>query len=478
MTQETCQATLTILYTNDLHSHFSAMGRIAAMIEETRAQSESPVLLLDIGDHMDRAALETEGTMGQANVDVINITGYDAITIGNNEGLTFTPEMLGDVYSGLLCPVVCSNIKELKSGESPAWMTSDMVLKRGSLRIGLIGATAAYPDFYKLLGFEALDPKLTIADSVKKLRSQADLIVVMSHLGLSVDRELAESIPGIDLIIGGHTHHLLEEPLTIGSTVITAAGKFGRHLGKITIAADPHSRKPVIKEAICLPVEDGVMDASVMNAIAIHGEAAKNRLQRTVAVTKHELPVHYESESPFGNLLAQAVRRFTDSELSIVNSGQLLSGLPSGEISEGMLHERCPSPINPCRMGLKGEDILYSLEQSLLPEMNTKQIYGYGFRGKLLGGLCVDGMEIMYDMNKPPFQRIIQASVQGAPIAPDRIYIVGTLDMFTFGIGYERLKQGIDLKYILPEFLRDLLRVELQTAGAVEQCFLSRWVEA
>ncbi|MNZ31480.1 Trifunctional nucleotide phosphoesterase protein YfkN precursor [compost metagenome] len=477
MTQETCQDTLTIVYTNDLHSHFSAMGRIAAMVEEYRAQPDSSVLLLDIGDHMDRAAPETEGTIGQANVDVINITGYDAITIGNNEGLTFTPEMLRDVYTGLLCPVVCGNIREKDSGEPPDWMKNDIVLKGGPFTIGLIGATASYPVFYRLLGLEALDPRITIADSVKQLRKQVDLIVVMSHLGLPLDRELAESIPGIDLIIGGHTHHLLEEPLTVGNTMITAAGKFGRHLGKITIGRDMHNGKPTVLEALCLPVEKGLENVSVMNAITIHREAGRQRLQRTVAVTERELPIHYESESPFGNLLAQAVRRFTESELSIVNSGQLLGSLPAGEISAGMLHERCPSPINPCRMGLRGEDILYSLEQSLLPEMFSKEIFGYGFRGKVLGGLCVDGMEMMYDVKKPPFQRILQASVQGVPIDMNKTYTVGTLDMFTFGIGYERLKLGSDLKYMLPDFLRDLLRIELQTAGAVDQCFKSRWLE-
>ncbi|MNJ71403.1 hypothetical protein D3C77_679450 [compost metagenome] len=59
----------------------------------------------------------------------------------------------------------------------------------------------------------------------------------------------------------------------------------------------------------------------------------------------------------------------------------------------------------------------------------------------------------------------------------NKTYTVGTLDMFTFGIGYERLKLGSDLKYMLPDFLRDLLRIELQTAGAVDQCFKSRWLE-
>ncbi|MNJ35738.1 bifunctional 2',3'-cyclic nucleotide 2'-phosphodiesterase/3'-nucleotidase precursor protein [compost metagenome] len=257
--------------------------------------------------------------------------------------------------------------------------------------------------------------------------------------------------------------------------MITAAGKFGRHLGLIKVQKDAASGRPAVASGVCLPVESGADDLDVLGALQIHKDRALERMARTVAVTEQELTIRYDHESPFGNLLAQAVRRFTGSDLSIVNSGQLLSGLPAGEVSEGMLHACCPSPINPCRMNLKGEHILYSLEQSLLPEIADKQIFGFGFRGKQLGGICVDGLEIIYDPAAAPFHKIVQASVQGVPIVPEGVYAVGTLDMFTFGIGYESLKLGSEMEFMLPEFLRDLLRIELQTAGAVESCFYNRW---
>ena len=97
---------LTILYTNDIHSHFEMMSSVAALISREKAAAGDGAIVLDIGDHMDRASVETEGTMGQANVDVINLTGYDAITIGNNEGLTISYDVLESVYAGLQCPVV------------------------------------------------------------------------------------------------------------------------------------------------------------------------------------------------------------------------------------------------------------------------------------------------------------------------------------------------------------------------------------
>ncbi|WP_375142948.1 bifunctional metallophosphatase/5'-nucleotidase [Paenibacillus sp. D2_2] len=472
---DTDEITLTIAYTNDLHSHFGTMGRIAAMIDDLRSEPKSEMLLLDIGDHMDRAAPETEGTIGHANVDVINLTGYDAITIGNNEGLTFTPELLEETYASLRCPVICNNIVEQRTGQPPGWMRRHHIVRRGPFTIGLIGATAAFSDFYRLLGWDALDPMETIQYDVEQLRSQVDLIVVMSHLGIKLDRQLAEMIPNIDLIIGGHTHHLLEEPQIIGKTAITAAGKFGNYLGKIKFRKNPVSGKPEIYDGKVLKVEPGVESEIVLHSIDTNRKKAEVRLDRTVTRTDRKLPISYTNESPFGNLLAQAVRRFTKSDLSIINSGQLLSELPAGDISEGMLHERCPSPINPCTMNLKGEDILYTLEQSLLPDMMDKPIFGYGFRGKVLGGICLDGMEVMYDPQAEPYRRIVRASIAGIPLEPEMTYRVGTLDMFTFGVGYERLQNGSELKYMLPLFIRDLLRLELQAAGAVDSCFLTRW---
>ncbi|WP_138496282.1 bifunctional metallophosphatase/5'-nucleotidase [Paenibacillus pinistramenti] len=474
---------LLILHTNDLHSHFGAMAAISGMIEAERQTWQDRLLLLDIGDHMDRAAVETEGTLGQANVDILNLTGYDAVTIGNNEGLTFTPELLEQAYAGLQCPIVCCNIRETKSGQTPDWMKEYHIVHKAGFTIGLIGATAAYAEFYHILGWQSLDPLEAVRSQVNEIRSQVDVVILLSHLGLKMDEMLAADVPGIDVILGGHSHHLIQEPLFIEGTCLAAAEKFGHYLGKIVLTRDSGGCVAVSSgAALEVAGQPEVSQAAefeaqqqVVQAIGIHHKHAVERLNRTVAITRQALPVSYEEESPFANLLAQSVRRFTGSQIAIVNSGQLLGGLPEGEISEGMLHALCPSPINPCRIKLKGEYILKSLEESLIPEIAGKTIYGFGFRGKVLGNLSTDGLEIEYDFTDQPFRRIRMATIGGVPIDPEIEYDVGTLDMFTFGIGYKAISLGTDKVYMLPEFLRDLLRLELQTPGAVEQSFISRW---
>ena len=93
-----------------------------------------------------------------------------------------------------------------------------------------------------------------LPEQVSRLRKEVDLVVLLSHLGLATDRRLAEEIPEIDIILGGHTHHLLEEPERVGQTWLAAAGKFGEHVGHVTITFDPAGQKIIQVKGRFIPV--------------------------------------------------------------------------------------------------------------------------------------------------------------------------------------------------------------------------------
>ncbi|MDR0270965.1 bifunctional UDP-sugar hydrolase/5'-nucleotidase [Paenibacillus sp.] len=470
--------TITILHTNDIHSHFEKVGSIAAYVAGQREEAkDSPLLVVDIGDHMDRTAVETEGTMGRSNVDIMNLTGYDVITIGNNEGLTLTPEDLGRAYAELQAQLVCCNILEEATDAPPSWMKKYTIIEKGGVKIGLTGATAPFATFYELLGLKALEPEDAIKREVEALRQQVDIVILLSHLGLSTDQRLAERLEGIDLILGGHTHHLLEEPLLIGSTAVCGAGKFGNYIGKIRMEEQPDGSYRMT-EGSCVPVDADLMDETVSSRLVRHRLQAEQILNTTVAVIDRALHLEYAEESPFGNLLAQAVRRHTNTGISLVNTGQLLGGLPKGDISAGLLHTLCPSPVNACVVRMKGKDIRSTLEQSLLPEFWGREIVGFGFRGEILGNVAVDGLEVLYDAGRIPYDRIVQITFMGEQLKDEQEYEVGTLDMFTFGIGYENIALGENPRFMLPDFLRDLLRLELQRPGSLDESEQNRWVKA
>ncbi len=453
---------LILLHTNDLHSHLEAASRIAQYVKKHReAVPAERLLLLDCGDFLDRARMETEGTEAAVNRGLLREIGYDAVTLGNNEGLTYTREQLDRYYEGLSIPVVCANFVPLKPFDRPAWLAPSLILRKAGMRIGLIGLTAPFNDYYELLGWHADDPMAAAEAEVERLRGQADLIVVLSHLGLRQDERLAAEVGGIDLILGAHTHHLLEQPLIIGRTFMSAAGKFGRHIGKLQlrkISADIDGEGPRIAvNGSCLPTEGWAEDEASSAIVAAGLAEARRRMSRVIAVLDRPLVRLPDAESPLVNLLAAAVRGRTGAAIGLVNAGQLLDSLNAGDVTEERIHAICPSPINCCLIRLTGKQLLRAMEESLLQEFIELEIRGFGFRGKALGTLCYDGLSANIDLNRQPYDRVTRVLVNGEPLDPEREYEVGTLDMFTFGIGYVGLKEGRNVRYLLPEFIREVL---------------------
>ncbi|WP_438431861.1 bifunctional metallophosphatase/5'-nucleotidase [Gorillibacterium sp. sgz500922] len=470
---------LVILHTNDIHSHFGQLPQMAGLLNRIRREEEgkAEVLLLDCGDHMDRSSAETEGSRGRANVEMMNRMGVDAALIGNNEGLTLSIPGLMEAYRTAQFPIHCANLRLPADKRDVGWPLPYQIRQVGRLKVALIGATVAYTDFYRLLGWEIEDPEQAVARALEEVRDKAQVVVLLSHLGLSHDRLLAERLPGLDIILGGHTHHLLEKPEREFGTLICGAGKYGTHVGRVTLAYDFEQERITELEGCCLPVEGEEADPAVAAALARIRQESEERLSRPVARLAEPLPAGLDRESRLGDLLADGVRRIAGTGIAVVNAGQLIAGLEAGEVTEGQLQRICPSPIHACSARVTGAELLQALEESLLPEHAGRPIHGYGFRGSVLGTLCVSGLTVFYDEAAPPYRRIVRAEHAGEPIRPDQSYTVGMIAMFAFGLGYKSLTVGRDVRYCLPEFLRDLLAVELKNlADSPEDVWRRRWI--
>lgn len=468
---------LVILHTNDIHSHFEPMPKIASCIEQHRRElPEEELLVIDCGDHLDRAFSETEGSDGLANIAVMNMTGYDLAVLGNNEGLTFSMEKLQRLYGEEASfPVIGTNMFKLDDGERPDWVQPYQIIQRGKLKIGIIGVTINFTEFYTLLGWDIRDPKEAVARLVRELRDEVHILIVVSHLGLPADEQMAREIAGIDCILGAHTHHLLEVPLTIGQTTVCGAGKFGTHVGKLELIYDHEARQIAHVHGLCIETADMPNHPELARLIDHYRTVSTINLHQVMTTIEAEIAIDWHQESRLGNLLALGLREWCDAEIGIVNAGQLLGGLAAGDITRGKLLEICPSPINPCRMKLYGSDIREALEQSLLPEYQEMPIRGFGFRGNILGTLCVSGLQIEVSSNLANRQ-IERILLNGKELEDDQEVIVGTIDMFTFNIGYPSLSRGRDVKFYLPEFLRDVLLDQLQRPGRVALSGEITWI--
>ncbi|WP_339061166.1 metallophosphatase [Tepidibacillus marianensis] len=229
-----------IIHMNDLHSHFENMPKIATYVQQIKRAVEKnnePVIVVDLGDHMDRMRYETEGTYGKVNVKILNKTGVRFATIGNNEGLTFTKDLLEKAYQKRKFKILVSNLKDLHTNQIPEWALPYTIEEIGGLKIGWIGATAPYETFYRLQEWKVEDPLPIIQEIMNEIKNQVDVVILLSHLGIKADEQIANEIPTIDLILGGHTHRFLEQGIRNerDSTLICQVGIYGQAIGHVTI---------------------------------------------------------------------------------------------------------------------------------------------------------------------------------------------------------------------------------------------------
>lgn len=231
--------TIRVLHTNDLHSHFEHFPKIKRYLHQAQKdKSVDQVLTFDAGDFMDRSHPLSDATKGQANVKLMNEFNYDAITIGNNEGISNSHAVLERLFDHAEFPVILANLRE-EDDSMPAWCSQSKILttKKGT-RIALIGLTAAYPMTYGPNHWHIKMLKNTMDEILPKLEGKYDALIMLTHIGLRMDRWLAKTYPQIDLIVGGHSHDLIPNGEKVNNTWITQTGKWGNYVGDIHIEVD------------------------------------------------------------------------------------------------------------------------------------------------------------------------------------------------------------------------------------------------
>jgi 2',3'-cyclic-nucleotide 2'-phosphodiesterase (5'-nucleotidase family) len=218
----------------------------------------SPVLLTDSGDTTYRRhTFGGAGSQGLADVAVMNMTGYDAAVLGNHDFEWSAPQLRAMIEHSDF-PWVCANMVNTESGETflPSYTIKDVQ----GVRIAFFGLMTdvadADPALYigvPELGLRTLSPTDVAAKLVPELRQKADIVVLLSHLGVNLDTQLAQAVPGIDIILGGHSHTLLRTPtmvsvseptaFSLGTVPVVQAGAYGEYMGrtKLIFRRDPQS---------------------------------------------------------------------------------------------------------------------------------------------------------------------------------------------------------------------------------------------
>lgn len=235
---------LTLLHTNDLHGRVHLPGearglaRLATLVRQIRAQMPH-VLLLDAGDII-HGTPEEKAFGGQPILSAMNALNYDAATVGNHE-FDFGQDNLRVALRMARFPFLSANVVDEKTGRPWDKLLPFVVCEVNGVRVAVFGLTTPttvaiqWPRTLGGIRFnESLDEARVL---VSRLRNEqrADLVIGLTHLGFEADKALAAVVPGIDVILGGHSHTTLNEQVWASNTLIAQTGAHGANLGRVDL---------------------------------------------------------------------------------------------------------------------------------------------------------------------------------------------------------------------------------------------------
>ena len=421
---------LTILHTNDIHGRQERIAQIATRVRQARAESPHSVLYLDGGDVEETTNELSNVTKGAAMHRLLGCASCDAATVGNACWLRYGAGVLADHARAAPYPLLLANFAPV-AGPVPSALLGD---------VGVFGLTDPFRELREGIewGFEPLDElEVARASSADLRRRGARLVVLLSHLGLEKpegrwdDRRIAEQLQeDVDLIVGAHSHDLLPEGEWVGRVLITQAGAFGDHVGRIEVAdgsitasveevADDVEPSPlVVEEAVRVEAEvEGLLDSEVGSL-----------------------------ESPLdADWIADALRRRMGAEVGLFSEGLSRGVLPPGRVTRRALFKISETGANPAVTAMTGAQLADLIERAGDPAFVEERPRSH--RGRSRGRLHVRG-------------------VIPAELDPARSYTVAGTDweLSPYG-GYVRAEWGLRVRFDFPTIVREAIEEELTTAA-------------
>jgi len=434
---------LVILHTNDTHGHLlpfsyptvvpqgseladlparhdiGGIARRAALAAKIRAEATSrgaTVWLVDVGDYADGTPFSTE-YKGEADVAAMNAAGYQFATIGNHE-LNSTLDNLKALITKTTYPVLVANAT-LKTTGAPLAAVS-RIEHVGPVRVAIFGLTTRSAQGYPAgkEGVQLADEITTARELVPRLRAEADLVVLLSHCGEDMDEVLASEVPGIDVIVGGHSHTRLPtgkfvwrsddlDSDSVNGTIIVQAHQWGGELGRLDLlmrkdhegawrVARYRSRLvPITPDLPADPVVAAVVDRFWKPIAGKFGEV--------IGTAAGDFSSRGDDDTPY-HLVADAVRETMGVEFALENEGGVRAPLVAGPITRGDLVTMDP---------FNNTVILFKATGAQIRALLARNApYGSGLRYRMVDGVVVD------------------ATIGGQPLQDARVYAGATNSYF------------------------------------------------
>jgi 2',3'-cyclic-nucleotide 2'-phosphodiesterase (5'-nucleotidase family) len=459
---------LYVVHTNDVHGRIEegdgvGYAKLATLVNMGRSVTNKN-LLLDAGD-VSHGTLLTNLFEGETSGVLLDMLGYDAVVPGNHD-FNYGQERLvaaakfAEQYTDLR--ILAANVLNEKG---------EMVFQPYQLyyydgfTVGVIGATSpdtetkTHPKNVQGLSFMSDAAVYGAQALVDEVRERADYVIVLAHLGLDTDgsygvtsKFVAENLKGIDLIVDGHSHSVLENGLRVGDTLIVSAGEYMKNVGVVEIAV--RNGKASGEYAFLVPASEvkdpstselarwaGIKEVAADPAVTAYVESQKKALasitSKVVAYTPVKLDGARENvrtkPTNLGNMIAEAMVEATGADAALTNGGGIRASIAAGDVTRGDIITVLPFNNTVVVVEVTGQDLYDALEwgYSRLPESN--------------GGFPqTDNLTIVYSRFSDPGNRIKRLLINGKSVDRNATYKLATNDfMAAGGDGYTMLDRPI-----------------------------------
>jgi sulfur-oxidizing protein SoxB len=416
------------------YGRMGGLDRIATIVKSIRAARADRMLLLDGGDTWTNSWTSLQ-TKGQDMVDCMATLKPDAMT-GHWE-FTLGDARVKEIADKLGFPFLAQNIRDTEFEDRV--FPARQMFERGGVKIAVIGQ--AFP-FTPIANPRWMVPKWTFgireADLAKEIEGAraegAGLVVLLSHNGFDVDRKVAEVVPGIDVILSGHTHDAVPEPTKVGKTLIVASGSNGKFVSRLDLDVQGGEIKGFRYRLI--PVFSDVIKSDPETAAVIgrHRAPHEAQLKRVLGRTETLLYRRGNFDGTLDNVICDAILKQRDAEIALspgIRWGTSL--LPDQDITFEDVANATAMTYPACyRMTMNGQRLKEVLEDVADNIFNPDPFYQQGGDMVRTGGL---GYTI--DIAKPIGQRISAMTLlkTGAAIEPAKEYAVA---------GWASINQGTE----------------------------------
>ena len=493
------QVSITLLGTTDLHGNLVPMdyfanrpanrglAKVATLIHRVRAEQPN-VLLLDSGDAIQGTPLayyfaRKEPDKPNPTIALMNALHFDAMALGNHE-FNFGLDNLWRAKREARFPILAANVRQEYSPDSVSFFRPYIIKNVAGVRIAIVGfVTPGIPRWELPANYRGyqFEPIVDAARRViPEVRKQADLVVVIAHSGLEQDPDsgkafdpnqipgenamyaLATQVPGIDVILFGHSHQELPVRI-INGVLLTQAKNWGQSLARadVTLERDASgSWRVASKRSTVIPVTDGVPpDPDILALAKPYEDATQKYLDTPVATSAKALDgstARYE-DSPLVDLIHKVQMEYGQADVSLATMFFTGAQIPAGQVTVRQLAALYIYDNTLFTVEMSGAQLKEALEHAAsffsgwpLPAGQPPRLPGYNADNAA-------GVSYEIDLSQPVGQRIRNLTWKGAPLEPAAKLRAAVNNYRYAGGGRYTVLQGLPVVYRSPQEIRDLI---------------------